>query len=154
MPATMQRQKKKMNEENKHGCAIVMGTHGIIITGQSQSGKSSLAHALIQFAKNANLFACWIGDDQIEMKQCNNRVIAKPLIKGKAEKFGYGIENIKFLEAGIVDLVVELKEKNKIERMPETKIINDIPHIQVPEKNNNVAIPIILATLNFSLASQ
>jgi serine kinase of HPr protein (carbohydrate metabolism regulator) len=50
---------------NHHACAIEIEGVGLLIEGPSGSGKSSLAHGLIDYFITRAKPASWISDDQV-----------------------------------------------------------------------------------------
>ena len=76
-----------------HASVVVIGEAGVLISGPSGSGKSSLALALIAAAEGAGFFARLVGDDRIAIACKGTRLIARghPLIsersKGAARDF-------------------------------------------------------------------
>ncbi len=99
------------DQSDLHATAVVVGEAGIIITGPSGAGKSKLALALIAAAEGAGTFARLVGDDRIGIERKGARLIARghPAILGKIERRGHGINEIPFLAAAVVRLVVSLR---------------------------------------------
>lgn len=138
--------------DNIHACAIVVKKFGILITGPAQSGKSTLADAIVHSLTQQKQFASWVADDQVKTEIIKNKniLIAKPMIPAQAEKTFFGIENIQYMSAAVIDLIVEIKKQKEMERMPENKmsdIFPFLPTIQVPEKNVNIAMSLVMAKL-------
>jgi HPr kinase/phosphorylase len=108
-----------------HASAVVIGEAGILISGSSGAGKSSLALALLAAAENAGLFARLVGDDRIGIACRGTRLIASahPMILGKIERRGQGIFEIPFLAAAIVRLVIELRG---VEASPPLRLPNEV----------------------------
>ena len=75
------------NSELVHASAVAVGPNGLLITGKSRAGKTTLALALV--ALGADLVA----DDQVCLTRHDSGVImsAPPALKGKIEARGIGI---------------------------------------------------------------
>lgn len=101
---------------NIHATTIEYKKKGIMILGESSSGKSDLALRLIM-QKNAKLIA----DDRTEIAIKNGKIIAScpQNIKNMMEIRGIGIINMKAKKNTTISLVVELvKSREEIERLP------------------------------------
>ncbi|MEE9375227.1 MAG: hypothetical protein V3V04_02705 [Rhizobiaceae bacterium] len=138
-----------------HGSVILLGCDGIIIQGNSGSGKSRLAHQLVQEWKNRGLFSSWVGDDQIILQPHKNGIIAQPpeATKGLAERRFSGIQNVTFEDSAQLSLIVKLIEQTELERMPEqanTAILKGtlkLPTINAPKNNIQLACEIVTSYL-------
>lgn len=126
-----------------HGCMVDYRGIGILITGESGSGKSETAVGLLE--KGGALVA----DDAVELTQLNGELIgtAKEFARGYLEMRGIGIINVANL-FGLsairthkrLDLVVELKpasDLNKLDRLGLNKkhfpiLDQEIPHVEIP----------------------
>ncbi|MCK5296893.1 MAG: HPr kinase/phosphatase C-terminal domain-containing protein [Alphaproteobacteria bacterium] len=88
---------------------------GILIMGISGSGKSDLALRLI--GRGAKL----VSDDQTEIKAEDGVLFASPpeIIKGLIEVRGLGLAKIEHVEKTPIRLVIELTDKQNVERLPE-----------------------------------
>ena len=101
---------------NIHATTIEYKKKGIMIMGESSSGKSDLALRMIM-QKKAKLIA----DDRTEIAIKNGKIIAfcPQNIKNMIEVRGVGIMKIKAKKSTTISLVVELvKSREEIERMP------------------------------------
>jgi HPr kinase/phosphorylase len=101
--------------ENVHGTAVLIGATGALIRGESGSGKSRLACALI--ARGARLVA----DDRVIVSQCHGRLVAggPAAIAGRLEVRGSGLVAVPFERWAVLRLVVDLADGQAIERLPE-----------------------------------
>lgn len=98
-----------------HACCVALGETGILIRGPSGAGKSDLTLRLID--AGADLVA----DDYCEVTADAGilKARAPDSIAGKLEIRGYGILTMPYVSDISVCLIVELSDKNSIERMPE-----------------------------------
>ena len=100
-----------------HGTAISIGGHGVLIMGESGSGKSDLALRLIDRG------AILISDDVVFLETHDNVPIltVAPNIAGKIEVRGVGIFDVHFIASAPLRLVIEFVDAP--DRLPE-----DIAH--------------------------
>ncbi len=101
---------------NIHATCVSINQNGILLLGQSGSGKSDLALRLIM-NKGAELVA----DDRADVFAKDGKLYAcaPENIRGLLEVRGIGIVNMPFAENAEVKLAVELvSEPKKAERMP------------------------------------
>jgi len=100
-----------------HATCICFEGKGILLLGESGSGKSDLALRLID--KGCKLVA----DDQVILHKENNAIIANsPLnIKGLLEVRGVGIVTMPIEQNIAINLAVVLQKDRNIERLPEPK---------------------------------
>jgi HPr kinase/phosphorylase len=147
------RELAERNYTNIHANSLIIGNQGILIFGKPGFGKTSLMLFLLEHASASNKFAAMIADDQSMIVDANNQLIARcPLpIQGKLEIRGHGIINASFLPSSVINLVVEILPREKIDRMSEakTKTINGIklPLIYVPRSDLQQSKHIITAAL-------
>ena len=124
-----------------HSSSIVIDDNGVLILGDSGSGKSDLALRLIDNG------ATLISDDvSICKKNLNNIYLyCPPEIKGLLEVREIGIITVPFVERIKLKLVVNLKSKNN-ERFPQdnySKILGiKIPLINIDGKNSSAVAKI------------
>lgn len=115
-----------------HASAISFQTRGLLITGPSGSGKSSLALNLMAFG------ASLVSDDQTELVRKDDYVWANApsALFGKIEARGIGILAVEPAPKVRIDLVVDLS-KTQSERIPTDKTTNflgiDIPTVHKSE---------------------
>ncbi len=98
-----------------HGTAIVLDGDGVLLRGPSGSGKSDLALRLID--SGARLVA----DDQIELRDIGTapRLSAPATIAGQLEIRGVGIVPVPHQASAPLRLVVDLRPRDTIKRMPD-----------------------------------
>ena len=124
-----------------HSSSIVIDDNGVLILGDSGSGKSDLALRLIDNG------ATLISDDvSICKKNLNNIYLyCPPETKGLLEVREIGIVTVPFVERIKLKLVVNLKSK-KNERFPEDKYLKilgiKIPLINLDGKNSSAVAKI------------
>ena len=130
-----------MNLKRIHSTSVVIDDNGVLILGDSGSGKSDLALRLIDNG------ATLISDDiSICKKTLNNIYLyCPPEIKGLLEVREIGIMTVPFVEKIKLQLVVNLKSKNN-ERFPKDnslKILGiKIPLINIDGKNSSAVAKI------------
>jgi len=97
---------------NRHATVVLAGDRGVMITGRSGAGKTTLGLALIAHCRAAGLFARLVADDQTYLSTADRRVIAQAPepIAGLAEAFGAGPAATAHERRAVVDIVVELVE--------------------------------------------
>lgn len=100
--------------ETVHGTAVLIGPAGVLIRGESGSGKSQLALALI--ASGARMVA----DDRAFVSNCHGRLVvsAPDAIAGLLEVRSRGILSVPFERWAVLRLVVDLAEGGEVERLP------------------------------------
>lgn len=151
-----------MIERTIHGCAIVLGSTGILLRGKSGSGKSSLCHDLVKDWQRQDKYSSWVADDQVTVRQEKGTLIAScpPSIKGLVEVRFLDLTNIAFQDQMIIDFVIELVEDSELERLPieQTKKLfieaDETPFLQVPQRNRDHAKTMIQSLLNQKLGNQ
>ena len=124
-----------------HACSMVLGNKGLLIRGGSGSGKSGLAQLLINRWNEQGKYSRWISDDRTIVYANAKHVLAEvpESIEGKAEQRYRGIQTISFEQRCLVDLVVDLVEPNKLERLPEPQFVmlapasKFLPLLRVPK---------------------
>ena len=130
-----------MNLKRIHSTSVVIDDNGVLILGDSGSGKSDLALRLIDNG------ATLISDDiSICRKNLNNIYLyCPPEIKGLLEVREVGIITVPFVERIKLRLVVNLKSINN-ERFPKDstyKILGiKIPIINIEGKNSSAVAKI------------
>ena len=130
-----------MNLKRIHSTSVVIEDNGVLILGDSGSGKSDLALRLIDNG------ATLISDDiSICRKNSNNIYLyCPPEIKGLLEVREIGIITVPFVERVKLRLVVNLKSNNN-ERFPKDSCFRilgiKIPIINIEGKNSSAVAKI------------
>ena len=130
-----------MNLKRIHSTSVVIDDNGVLILGDSGSGKSDLALRLIDSG------ATLISDDiSICRKNSNNIYLyCPPEIKGLLEVREIGIITVPFVERIKLRLVVNLKSNNN-ERFPKDNSFRilgiKIPIINIEGKNSSAVAKI------------
>mgnify|MGYP002870623615 FL=1 len=130
-----------MNLKRMHSSSVVIDDNGVLILGDSGSGKSDLALRLIDNG------ATLISDDiSICRKSLNNIYLyCPPEIKGLLEVREIGIITVPFVERIKLRLVVNLKSNNN-ERFPKDNSFRilgiKIPIINIEGKNSSAVAKI------------
>ena len=94
-----------------HASCVLVGRSAILIRGPAGSGKSRLALALLDTAKNGLLpFARLVADDRVQLLAAHGRLVARApaAIAGKIEVRGFGIRAVGHESPALVGLVVDL----------------------------------------------
>jgi HPr kinase/phosphorylase len=102
-----------------HASAVLVGTRGLLIRGDSGAGKSQLVLQLIAAAANGRLaFARLVADDRVFVAAAHGRLIARAPreLAGLIEIRGLGIRRLPYEPAAVIRLVVDLAAA--AERMP------------------------------------
>ena len=101
--------------EAVHATAVLVGAEGVLIRGESGTGKSLLALALIE--RGARLIA----DDRLMLSACHGRLVATApaAIAGRIELRGRGVITMPHEQGGVIRLVADIVEEGGLERMPE-----------------------------------
>ena len=137
-----------------HACTVVLGRFGVLIRGESMSGKSMLATCLIDEATKIGKFAGWVADDRTFLTTKADRLVAHcpNQISGLVELHHFGIRKVEVPRAAVIDLVVDLVPPDHVERMPRPSTIAldglTIPHLLVPAKQTSISAPLVSAALS------
>lgn len=93
-----------------HASAVVLGEHGLLITGAPGSGKTRLARQLIDLAAAQGRFAALAGDDRVRLRVSHGRLLASghPAIAGRMELRGLGILSCDAIDSVCITAVVAL----------------------------------------------
>ncbi|WP_352769611.1 HPr kinase/phosphorylase [Mesorhizobium sp. M0768] len=145
-----------MQPENIHGTAILMGDRGILITGPSGLGKTTLALALIDHCSQRELFSRLIGDDQLYAADCDGRLVCRaPVsIAGLVEVPGFGPKPIRFEPSCVIDLIIRLVPAGKMARFQEDccelVVGVPVPRIDLAGRNVAAALPAVMSRLSIA----
>jgi serine kinase of HPr protein (carbohydrate metabolism regulator) len=134
-----------------HASCILAGATAVLIRGESGSGKSRLALALLQAAERGELpFARLVGDDRIYLEAKAGRLLARPPkeLMGLLEVRGLGIRAVDFEPIAVVGLVVDLGTAPERLPGPVQNIVVEgvtLPRLAVAEGAK--ALPVVLEAL-------
>lgn len=140
--------------ENIHGTAILIGDRGILITGPSGAGKTTLALTLLDHCRTRELFSRLIGDDRVLAVAHAGRLVCRvpTTIAGLAEVPGFMPRRLPFEPGGVIDLNVRLVPKTEMSRFQEETSEPvagcPVPRIDLAERNAATALPAIMARLS------
>jgi HPr kinase/phosphorylase len=97
-----------------HASCVELGGTGVLLLGQSGSGKSDLALRLIDAGGRL------VADDRTELQRDGARLIASPpaTIAGRIEVRGVGIVPVAHVGQSVVGLAVDLVKPERVERLP------------------------------------
>ena len=145
------------NIVNHHCTCIQVNSTGIMIEGASGSGKTSLALGLLDAARIRGADFSFVCDDQalLTVKDGQLWASAPKSIAGKVEIHGSGIADIEFRERCKIDLVCQLIDQKKIERLPAPtkceRLGITLDYVQVPLRPEAQAVRILLHRLSLPL---
>lgn len=134
-----------------HATAIAVSGQGILISGRSKAGKSTLAEHLITQAQARGLSALLIGDDRIGLQVREGRIMLTPhpLIAGMIERRGTGILTVPHCAEAPAAFEIALDGEGeprpaRFERLPG----HEIPGLVVgPRPDVSALFPLVLAAL-------
>ena len=126
-----------------HATVVVVGEAGVLIRGESGSGKSALALALMDTAARQGQFTKLVGDDRVQLTASAHRLMAKGhhAIAGLIEERGTGVLRVGHEPAAIIRCVVDFTGQDGFDglpRLPEAEDRQvrlegiDLPRIAVP----------------------
>ncbi|MBV8747765.1 MAG: serine kinase [Xanthobacteraceae bacterium] len=135
-----------------YASAVLVGARAVLIRGDSGSGKSGLALALLQAAHNGRLpFARLISDDRTRLQAVNGRLLARPVpeLAGLLEIRRAGIRQVPHEPVAAVFLVIDIVDEPP--RMPDAgDLIVTIDGISLPRlavASGADALPLVLAEI-------
>ena len=140
--------------ENIHGTALLIGDRGVLITGASGAGKTTLALTLLDHCRARGLFSRLIGDDRVLAAAHAGRLVCRvpATIAGLAEVPGFMPRRLPFEPSGVIDLNVRLVPKAEMARFQEETSEPvagcPVPRIDLAERNAATALPAIMARLS------
>ncbi|UXN61863.1 HPr kinase/phosphorylase [Phyllobacterium zundukense] len=136
-----------------HATAVLVGDRGILISGPSGSGKSSIANELMRRAAGRGVFAALICDDQCLLQAISGRLVcaAPASLQGGVEVRGSGLHRVDFETCGVIHLAVELTKPGRAIRFASDATILlegvSIPHLILPEQEVEAACRAVEASL-------
>ncbi len=139
-----------MNDMLVHGTAVKINDRGVLLRGKSGSGKSDLALILVD--RGGTL----ISDDQVLLAETDGTLVMEPptSLAGLLEVRGLGIVQVPYEASMHLDLIVDLRPRTDIERLPE-KQFEEYHGIKIPkitlhafEQSTPIKIELMLAKKN------
>jgi serine kinase of HPr protein (carbohydrate metabolism regulator) len=140
---------------NVHATGVILGDKGLMITGRSGAGKTTLALALLAEAERKGRFGRLVADDQLFVSTCGGRLLMETpaAIRGLVEVPGLGPSAAATEDRAVVDLVVNLLEPQAVPRFQEgtTQSVCDVPlpSIALAERYAAGAVFVICDQLGF-----
>lgn len=137
-----------------HASCVLVGRSAVLIRGDSGSGKSSLALALIEASRAGKIPPAWlVADDRVLLSNANGRLLASApeSIAGKIEIRGLGIHDTDCERLALVSLVVDLGAKDAA-RMPEEVAtfveLMGVKLSRLPVSSQKDAVPALIAAFS------
>lgn len=136
-----------------HATTVLLGDRGIVIAGDSGTGKSTLALALIRRCGLAGRFAVLVCDDRTDIEALKGRLLASAPapIAGLIEVHGLGPAVIAHERRAVVDLFVRLVEPGLAPRYQEGESEAlagcSVPALTLPLRQAGTACSVILSWL-------
>jgi serine kinase of HPr protein (carbohydrate metabolism regulator) len=118
---------------NVHATGLVLGRVGLMLRGQSGSGKSLLALALMEAWTARGDSARLVADDRIDLEVAKSGLVmhAPPAIAGLIELRGRGIVSRPHVARAALHLVVDFVPK--LERMvEEEELVTEVMGVPLP----------------------
>ncbi|MER9753161.1 HPr kinase/phosphorylase [Mesorhizobium sp. M0166] len=145
-----------MQAENIHGTALLIGERGVLITGPSGAGKTTLALTLLDHCRARGLFSRLIGDDRLLAMAHTGRLVCRvpTAIAGLAEVPGFMPRPLPFELGGVIDLHVRLVPKAEMARFQEevSEPVAGCPVLRIDLAGRNVAaaLPAVMSRLSIA----
>ncbi len=128
----------------RHGSAVACNGKGILILGDSGSGKSSLALQLIAMG------AALIADDAVKISNSSRGVILScpQSIKGMIEARGVGLLSVITVESAPLDIVVDLSRPagSRLPNMSEITFLDRKFPLLLGKGNSNLCAILVCLT--------
>lgn len=134
--------RKNLGSGTVHATCVAVHSRGVLLFGESGSGKSDLALRLIDRG------AILVSDDQVKLEATANTIVASAPdnIKGLLEVRGVGILKFPQQDNVIISLAVLLTDRKSVERLPEKEYYEclgkKIPQIRLHAFDGSSAIKI------------
>ncbi len=126
---------------NIHATGVVLGQSGVLVSGASGAGKTTLALTLVAGFRDRGLFARLIADDRLWVSSQHGRLLcgAPEAIAGLAEARGFGPARFPHVRAAVIDLAVRLVPAALAPRLAQgarEQIAGcDVPRLDLPERD-------------------
>ncbi len=132
-----------------HASCISIGGRGVLLLGESGSGKSDVALRLIERG------AILVSDDQVEIRAKDGALhaFAPKTIEGLLEARGVGILKVPCVQDIALALAVRLVAAEAVERMPEPQFF-DCLGLQLPLLSLHAFEPSISAKIGMALQAR
>lgn len=143
-----------MSSDTIHATTLVIGERGVLIEGRAGTGKTSLALALVEDAREKGRFARLVADDRTVVMALQGRLVASvpATIAGKAEIKGLGPGPVIYEPRAVIDFAVRLVDAADAEDIsPEGWFGADgasVPLLVLPQRQVRRNVMTILAALN------
>lgn len=110
-----------------HASCVAFGDKGVLLLGDSGSGKSDLALRLIHDGGQL------VADDQVDVRKAAGGLYAEPpeVLRGMLEVRGIGVLRMEHCPLVQVALVIKLVAREAVERLPDEAFF-DCLGLQVP----------------------
>ena len=137
-----------------HANCFILGHKGVLLKGESASGKSALTLALVERASWSGNYACLVSDDYTELflKQKKLYGRAPEKLRGGIEIRGAGLYRMAFEPDVAINFVVSLSKEAK--RFPEGEKITycgiEVPLYVLPDLNTADSLTICQAIEAFA----
>ncbi|MFZ1814821.1 MAG: HPr kinase/phosphatase C-terminal domain-containing protein [Rhizobiaceae bacterium] len=139
--------------DNLHASLVCLDGEGVLVTGRSGVGKTSLAFGLMDAARLRNLDAALVADDRVIITSDGKRLYGAPPqeLAGLAELRGLGIVRVDWQASAPIRLAVHICDDATIERMPHEEVFSlsgiSLRSIRVPERHEAQGVRLVLAAL-------
>jgi len=130
-----------LSETNLHAVAVILDDRGVLIRGDSGSGKTALGLALLTHWRSGGRPAFMVADDQVFVAGRRGRlVVSAPVpIRGLAEARGYGPAALGTEPRMVADLVVHLVKPHEAPRMAGNRRVHiegcELPCLDLPARD-------------------
>ncbi|ASP35598.1 HPr kinase/phosphorylase [Labrenzia sp. VG12] len=140
-----------MSQPATHANCLIVGTAGLLLRGESGSGKTVLTDFLVEAARARGNLGLLVSDDYVHLTRRDGSLIAcaPETISGKMEVRGFGLAEAAFAPEAHIDLVVDLVPVEDMERLPEVPLGTvrletvQLPQLDCPENDPVLAVRLI-----------